>query len=739
MGEMSIDRRTLLIGGGVGVGLLVGWAIWPRHYDPNLNAARGESIFNAFVKIGRDGHVSVIVPQAEMGQGVTTALPQILADELGADWRTIAVEPAPISPLYANEFIAMEAAGRLPGPLQGAGRWVAREIAIRRATMITGGSTSVRGFEQRYREAGAAARALLCKAAGQRWDADWDACDTENGFVVRGKDRIRFADVATEAADLEPPDEIPLRPLRTGKIYGESVPRIDLPSKVDGTARFAGDVRLPGLVYASVRHGPFGAGDLEHVDKAAADKIYGVIGVVENPRWAAAVATNWWAANRALDALSPKFAKGGPLPDDRAIDAALAAAIEKGGGKRYVDEGDPDSALRGLDVIAAEYRVPLAVHSPMEPLTATAQVTGDRIEIWMPTQGPAIARAAVSHATGVDENAITIYPMLVGGGFGRKISPDAAVIAAIIATQMKRPVQVTWSRAEEIMQDDYRPPAIGRLKARLGDGGRPVAWSTTVAAPSAMAALFSRLMPFGGDPEDPEFAAVMGAQPPYAIPAVSVEHCVANIGVPLGMWRSVAHSYNAFFVESFVDELARRAGIEPVSFRMQMLGSAPRLARCLTMAASLGNWQGGIEGSGQGIAAHSCFGSHIAMLAEARFGDLGKVKVERIIAVVDCGRIVNPEIVRQQIEGGIVWGLSAALGEAISVRDGVVTASNFDGLGLMTLIDMPDIIVELITNDEEPGGVGELAVPVVAPALANALYSATGQRLRTLPLGAGKV
>ena len=570
MPELSIDRRTLLIGGGVGVGLLVGWAVWPRRYAPNLNAAPGENIFNAFVKISDDGHVTVIVPQAEMGQGVTTALPQILADELGADWRTIAVEPSPINPLYANDFLMMEAAGHLPGPLRGPGRWVAREVAIRTTMMVTGGSTSIRGFEQRYREAGATARALLCKAAGKRWDADWDACDTEDGFVVRGKDRIRFAEVAADAAALAPPDDIPLRPLRIGKIYGESVPRIDLPAKVDGTARFAGDVRLSELVYASVRHGPFGSGALEHIDKAAADKIIGLVGVVENPRWVAAVATNWWAANRAVDALAPKFASNGPLPDDASINAALTAALAAGGGKRYVDEGDPDAQLRGLDVFAAEYRVPLAVHSPMEPLTATAQITGDRLEVWMPTQGPAIARAAVSRATGIAEEAITIYPMLVGGGFGRKISPDAAVIAAIIAIRMKRPVQVTWSRAEEIMHDDFRPPAIGRLQARLGDGGRPLAWSTTIAAPSAMADLFSRLMPVGGgDPDGPEVAAVMGGRTPYTIPAGPGAHCVAE---DRGAARHVAFGCAQLF--GLLRRILRRRAVAPRRGRAALVPDA---------------------------------------------------------------------------------------------------------------------------------------------------------------------
>ncbi len=736
----KVDRRKLLIGGGAGAGLLLAWGVWPRSYDAGLNASPGETIFNAFLKIGEDGRVVVIVPQAEMGQGVTTSLPQILADELGADWRTIAVEPAPISPLYANYFIVAEGAKELPDWLQGVGGWAMREVAIRSALMVTGGSTSIRGFEQRYREAGAAARALLCKAAGKRWGADWDACETEKGFVTRGADRIRFGEIAAEAALLKPPSNIPLRVPGEGKISGQSVPRIDLPAKVDGTARYAGDVRLPGMVFASVRHGPFGDTRLAGIDKAKAHAIGGVVGVVENPHWVAAIATNWWAANRALDAMTPKFHVEGALPDDASILASLEASLSDASkGKRFVERGDPDGVLADGEVVSAEYSVPLAVHSPMEPLVAAAHLTGDELEIWMPTQAPGMARAAISRATGLDESAITLYPMLVGGGFGRKTATDAAVVAAIIAIKMKRPVQVMWSRSEEIMQDDYRPPAIGRLKARLGPGGRPIGWSIIVASPSAMAEQFAKLQPsMGTNPEKPESGATSGAEPPYSIPAVAVEHRVARIGVPTGMWRSVAHSSNAFFVESFVDELAAKASVEPLSFRMQMLGSSPRLARCLTTAASIGNWQGGVEGSGQGIAAHSCFGSHIAMLAEARIGDGGKIVVDRIIAVADVGRIIHPDIVRQQIEGGIIWGLSAALGEAISVKGGLVTARNFDGLGLVTLAETPEIVVELITNHEDPGGVGELGVPTVAPAVANAIFSTTGQRLRSLPLRPGR-
>jgi len=728
----------MLVGGGAGVGLLLAFELWPRRYRPNLVAAPGEAIFNGFLKIGEDGHVAVVACQAEMGQGVWTTLPQILADELGADWRTVTVEPAPISPLYANDFLIAEAArGALPGFLQGAGVWAAREYATREALMITGGSTSIRGFEARYREAGAMARALLCKAAGRRWDAAWEACDTADGFVVHGDDRIRFAEIAAEAATLAPPADVTVRPPGQGRLAGRSVPRLDLPSKVDGSARFAGDVRLPDMVYAAIRHGPYGDTRLRRIDRAAAKRVAGVVGLFTHPRWAAAVATNWWAAERAVNAIAPVFATKGPLPDDASIAKALRDALESGDGTRFASAGNLAAAFGGGRGHRAEYAVPVAVHAPMEPLTATARITGDRLEIWMPTQAPGMARAAAARAVGFAESSVTVYPMLVGGGFGRKIETDAAEQAAILAQRMKRPVQVVWSRAEETRQDRFRPPARARLTATLRDNGTIAGWQAQIATPATMAPLMARLAGKTGDAGKAEAAAIEGAVPPYALGAFAVDHHPADIGIPTGMWRSVAHSYTAFFTESFVDELARLANVEPLSFRMQMLGGSPRLAHCLTTVTAIGDWDGGAAGSGQGIAAHSCFGSHIAMLAEAHVGEGQEISVSRIIAVVDAGRVIHPDIVAQQIEGGIVWGLAAALGDTTGFTGGLADATNFDALALPTLANTPEIRVELVQSREAPGGVGELAVPPVAPAVANALFAATGRRLRTLPLRAG--
>ena len=733
----SPSRRQLLVAGGVGAGLLVGWAVWPREYAHNLVAAPGETIFDGFVKIGTDGHVAVVVPQAEMGQGVWTALPQMLADELGADWRTVSVEPAPINPLYANDFLLREAAaGAAPHMLAGVAGRVGMELARRSTFMLTGGSSSVRGFEARYRIAGAGARVLLCMAAAARWGIDWRACDTRDGFVVRGDDRFRFAELAAEAAALSLPDDVPLRTIGAGGISGQSVPRLDLPAKVDGSIRYAGDVRLPDMVYASVRGRPAGGGTLAPVALAAAERVRGIVAIVQNPGWVAAVATNWWAANRALDAIDPQFRTEADAPDAAAVDAALAAALDAGTGTRFAEAGDVGAVFAGARVLTAEFAVPFAAHAPIETLTATARVSGDRLEIWMPTQALAVARDAVARATGFAAANIVVYPMPIGGGFGRKVDNDAAVEAALIAIRVRRPVQLVWSRAEETMRSRNRPPARGRLAARLGAGGAILGWQAQIATPSSGREVSARLLPrLAGDPAAADAAAVEGAVPPYAIPALAIDHLPVTLGIETGMWRSVAHSYTAFFTESFMDMLAAQAGMDPFSYRIALLGAQPRLARCLSLATARGGWDGGGSGSGQGIAIHSSFGSHVAMLADVAL-EGGAIRVRRITAVVDAGRLIHPDGVRQQIEGGIVWGIAAALGAAIDHEAGVPVQRNFDTLALPLLADTPEIVIELVPSREAPGGVGEIAVPPVAPAIANAVATLLGRRLHTLPLRA---
>jgi isoquinoline 1-oxidoreductase beta subunit len=729
----GIDRRTLLIGGGAGLGLAVAWGVWPRTYLANLSVREGETAFGAWMKIGTNGQVTVAVPQCEYGQGVFTTLPQLLADELGADWRMVGVEQAPLNPLYANAM-AIEALfpGALPDRLRDG--W-----ARRGAFVVTAGSTSVRSFEHGLREAGAAARALLCQAAARRWGVDWQTCETGGGYVVHGQRRLRFGELAAEAAGEKLPSPLLMREGEDGRLAGESVPRIDAPAKVDGSANFAADIRLPGMVFASARQGPVGTVKLVSVNEDAAKKVPGILHITQHDTWVAAVASNWWAANRALDALDPRFEVATKLESDT-IQLALDTALD-GDGERIESEGDLTAAFKGARVVSAEYRAGVALHAAIEPMTATANLDDGRMRLWLPTQAPGVARAAVAEALGMRVANIVVHPVFAGGSFGQNLEHEAAVQAALIAQEMKRPVQLSWSRGETCAQDRYRPPAAARMTARLGANGVVTGWLAKIAAPSIGRELGQRLAP--GDTTMAlrriaggigDRAAVAGARPPYRIANLAVDHHPAEIGLPTGYWRSGAHSYTAFFTESFIDELAHVAQVEAHSFRIAMLSGEPRLARCLSTVAALGGWQGGLAGSAQGLACHAFRGSYIAVMAEASVGGDQRVQVDRLIAAVDCGRIVNPDVVQQQIEGGLIFGMAAALGATTGFTGNRPDARSFGDLDLPRLANTPQIMVELIASDADPGGVSELAVPPVAPAIANALHAATGIRLRQLPL-----
>ncbi|MGZ8347376.1 MAG: molybdopterin cofactor-binding domain-containing protein, partial [Allosphingosinicella sp.] len=685
--------------------------------------------------IAADGRVIVTVHQAEMGQGVYTSLPQILADELGADWRTVSVEPAPISPIYANLLLADEAADSSAFPSAfGIDRWAARKYAAREALMVTAGSTSVRAFEGPLREAGAGARVLLCKVAAARWGANWEELDTHDGFVWRGTDRIRFAELAEAAADQELPPELPLRGGEDNRLVGRPLPRLDVPAKIDGSALFAGDIRLSDMVHVAVRSTPPG-GRRVAIDKAAADAVWDALTVIENPGWIAVAAGNWWAAAKALDALRPRYEAPTNLPSSAALAGALSEAVESGEADQLFATGNADQAFAGASPLSARYAVGVAPSAAIEPLTATARLIGDRLEIWAPTQAPGLALAAAARAVGFPEGLVTLYPVLIGGGYGRKLEMDAIEQAAIIAVKLGRPVQLTWPRIQEIERDRMRPPAAARMSAWISPTAL-LGWQARIAVPDTGAELARRLG-VAGSFFRPDGGPTAGAVPPYAIPNVSIEHVPVEIAIGTGQWRSGAHSYTCFFTECFIDELARAAGLEPLSFRMRMLGQNPRLARVLQTATAIGGWDGGPAGSGMGIAVHSAFGSYVATLVEIEVSREQRIRVQRAVCAVDCGRIVNPEIVRQQIEGGIIHGISAAVGEPVEIVNGTPTARSIGAYRLPILRDSPEVTVELIESDEESGGITELAVPTAAPAVANALFSLTGQRHRTLPLIVG--
>lgn len=729
----GIDRRSLLIGGGAGVGLIVAWAVWPRSYLPNLTVGDKETAFGAWFKIDTDGRVIVAVPQCEYGQGVYTTLPQVIADELGADWRMVGVEAAPLNPIYANPLGASELFPDLvPERVRGV-------HATRTALVLTGGSTSMRQFEGPLRQAGAAARVLLCKTAARRWGVDWRECDTGKGLVIHGQQRLRFGELAADAAGEEVPGQVDLRGGETGRLTGQPVLRLDAPGKVGGRANFAGDIRLPGMVHAAIRQGPVGTIRLASINEAAAAAVPGTLHIVKNERWVAVAANNWWAASQALEAIDPKFEIAGKVESEtiqQALDAALA-----GPGERIESVGDLSAVFKGAKVVTTDYRAGLSLHAAIEPMTATAAWDDGRVRIWVPTQAPGLTRAAVARAIDLAESDVVIHPMLAGGSFGQNLEHSVAQQAALIAREVKKPVQLTWSRGETSSHDRFRPPAAARMTARLGPNGAVLGWLAKIAAPASGHELADRILNgdawagaarvlrHRGDP-----AAVAGARPPYRIANVAVDHHPAEIGVPTGYLRGGAHGYTAFFTESFIDELAHVADIEAFSFRIAMLGGEPRLARCLSTVASLGGWQGGMAGSGQGIACHAFAGSYIAVMAEASVGGDQRVQVDRLVAAVDCGRVVNPAVVEQQIEGGLIFGMAAAIGATTGFTGSIADARSLRELDLPRFATSPEIMVELIASDAEPGGVSDLAVPPVAPAIANALHAATGVRLRQLPL-----
>ncbi len=704
----KIARRTLLIGGGTGVGLVLGWLAWPRSETANLAIVPGESIVNAWLKIGHDGRVIVIGPQAEMGQGIHTALAQLLADELGADWQTVSVEPAPLAPVYANRLLAEGLEAGLPRALHGIGRWTAGHLVERLDGQMTGGSTSVRAFEGPMRLAGAAARTMLCKAAARRWGVDVAGCETRDGFVTNGANRLRFADLAADAARETPDAEPRLRPTAA---LGRVALRLDIPSKVDGSAKFGADVRLPGMVFAAIRHGPAGG--------SAPPRGSAPPGVVFGPGWAAAMGETWWAANRAVKALVLDWPAVADAADSDTIARRLHAAL---------DSMPPPPGSGRL--VEARYTVPFVPHAAMETMTATVRIGAGGVEVWTPTQTTRLTAYAVARALGVGEGTVTVYPTLIGGGFGRKLESDAAAQAALTARAVGRPVQLIWSREEDMGNSFPRTTAAARMMARLTPGGAIESWRSRIAAPQTSGPFSVRTMGFGAD-DGPDAAAIDGAGAvPYAVGDYAAEPVVIACTVPTGWWRSVGNSFTAFFNECFVDELAKAAGKDPMAFRLGLLAGAPRHAAVLRAAGEAANYS-----PGMGMALHEAFGSIVAQVVELREGE---TRSARVTVAIDCGRAINPDGVRQQMEGGAIWGLSAAVGQRETYRRGWAVERNFDAQPLLGLADTPEIETVILTNPAHPlGGVGEAGVPCIAPALANAIAASTGKRLRDLPLALG--
>jgi isoquinoline 1-oxidoreductase beta subunit len=714
---LNLDRRTLLIGGGVGVGLVVAFSLWPRHLPSDLPLRAGEQAFGNFIKVARDGRVTVAVPQAETGQGVWTALPQIAADELGAAWEQVAVEPAPLAgAAYANPLAKEEGWFDTLGTLR---KW---QLEHGEGLRITAGATSVRAFEQPLREAAAVARAMLIGAAAERWNVDEKDCETADGFVINGNRTFGFGELAEEAAARTPPSRPRLRVTTRPRLAGQPLQRLDGPGKSDGSLRFAGDVRLPGMRFASVRLAPPG-GRLTGFSRDAVRAVPGVRHIAARDGWLAVVADTWWEAERALKAADPRFTGQRTLPDMRAL---FEEAIQSGKARKWFSRGDYAGTVKGSRPLAATYYVAPSQHLGLEPLTATARFTGDQLEVWAPTQAPDLARRLAG-----DGNA-ALYPMPVGEPAGRALEADAIPIAVELARLLKTPVQVVLSHAASQNHDRVAPGALALMNALPGQGGITAAWYARLATADGLGSAIARLT--GAEPPDRlGRGALGGAVPPYSIPHVRIDAAAPKLPFTPGYMRGSPQRELAFASESFVDELAHAAGMEPLAFRMSMLGGSPRLARCLQSAAQLAQWDGGGRGSNMGIAGCSAFGSHIGLVATASIGEDQRIKVHKLVAAIDCGRAVNPGLVVQQVEAGLVWAMAQASVAAPEWIAGMPRARALGSLGLPRIGDMPEYVVQLLPGNAAPGGVSGLGPAVLAPAVANAIYAGTGRRLRDLP------
>lgn len=686
-----------MIGGGVGVGMVVAFSLWPRHLESDLELAPGEQPFGAFIKIARDGKVSVAVPQIEAGQGTWTGLSQIVADELGAAWELVSVEPAPLAKEYAN-------------PLAGKEGW---PTGIR----ITANSTSVRAFDRPMREAAAIARTMLVGAAADRWNIAPAACDTTDGLVISGVKTVTFGELAEEAASRSPPQRAPLRSSTKGRLIGEALQRLDGPSKAQGSWRFAGDVRLPGMLHASVRLAPPG-GKLIGFSHEAMAAMNDIRHVSANDDWIAIAADNWWLAERALKAANPRFS-GEQTPQD--IRKIYERALAAGSPDRLYARGDYDGTVRDSTPLAATYYVAPSQHLGLEPSNATARVRDSGNDLWVATLAP---RLGHSHAA--------LYPMPAGEPAGRAMEPDAAPIAIALAKELGQPVQVTLSASSSQNHDTLSAGALAQMRALPGEGGITAAWSMKLASADGLGAALARLA--GKEPPArPGSHAFEGAVPPYSIPNVSIETVQPPLPFVAGYMRSSPDREFAFITESFVDELAHAAGMEPLAFRMSMLGTNPRLAQCFQSAAQLAGWDGGSPGSTMGIAGASAFGSHIALIANASVSEDQKVKVHRLVASVDCGSVVNRGLVEQQIEAGLIWAIAQATTPLPEWIAGIPRARPIGSLALPRLGDAPEIMIQIATSNDEPGGISGLGAIPVAPALANAIHAGSGKRLRSLP------
>jgi isoquinoline 1-oxidoreductase beta subunit len=664
---------------------------------------------NAWIRIGTDGMVTIIVDRSEMGQGVTTALPMLVAEELEANWDAIQFEFAPTDPAYVNP------AFRVQG---------------------TFGSSSVRVAWEPLRKAGAAAREMLIAAAAELWNVSASQCRAEKGTVIHEASgrRADFGALADRAAELPIPRNVSLKNPRAFRLIGTRQRRLDTRVKVDGTARFGIDVRVPGMLYAAVARCSVFGGTVERYDAASTRSVPGVLQVLRIRGGVAVVATNTWAALTGQRSLQVRWNEG---PHAFQSTDKISSSFRDLAGRRGAvarDDGNVPRALAtAAQQIEATYQLPFLAHATMEPMNCTAHVTAGGCEVWVPTQNQTATRRAAARIARIDMEQVTVHTTYLGGGFGRRYETDFVADAVEISRAVGAPVQVVWSREDDIQHDFYRPASYHVLRGGLDQNGWPSAWSHRLICPSILARASGGRLRGGIDPE-----AVEGARRnPYAIPNVFVDYHHVETGIPVGFWRSINHTHNAYVKECFLDELARAGGKDPLEMRRRLLARHRRHRQVLDVAADRAGWGDALPaGRARGIALHEAFMSVVAQVAEVSTTADGMLQVHRVVCAIDCGQAVNPSIIEAQVESAITYGLPAALYGAITIENGRVAQSNFHDYRMLRMNAMPEIEVHLLRGARGPGGVGETATPPIAPAVANAAFALTGKPVRRLPIEA---
>ena len=720
----SISRRTFIKATALVVGgLVIAFSIphAKRFLLPGANTAAGAAGAgkddskkmpepNAFLRIGTDNSVTVMLAHSEMGQGIWTTLPMLIAEELDADWSKIKVEHAAAAPAYAHTAYGMQ---------------------------ITGGSSTTWSEFDRYRQAGALTRALLVSAAAKQFGVPVESIKTENGFAISGDKKISYGELAEAAAVLETPKAVVLKDPKDWKVIGKATKRLDGPEKINGTAIFGQDIHFDGLMTALVARSPVFGGKVKKFDATEAKKIKGVHQVVQVPTGVAVIADNYWAAKKGRDALKVDWDLGANASlDSTALFKEFKETAAKPG-LNAAKAGDSKSALsKAATLVEAEYALPYLAHSPMEPLNCSVKISNDLCEIWTGTQMQTTDQQAAAKITGLNPEQVKIHTLFLGGGFGRRANPYADFVseAVQVAKAAGVPVKTVWSREDDVRGGYYRPMYLHKAKIGLDAQGFPTAWEHTLVGQSIIK----------GTPFEPfmikngiDATSVEGtADSPYLknIPNYQVDLHTATTQVPVLWWRSVGHSHSAFAMESLVDELAHAAKKDPLEYRRALLKDHPRHLAALNLAAEKADWGKPLpKGISRGIAVHESFGSFVAQVAEVSV-EKGQVKVHRMVSAIDCGLAVNPDTLKAQMESSISFGLGAALQSEITFKDGMVQQSNFHDYQVMRMGNMPKVEVYIVPSTEKMGGVGEPGLPPVAPAVTNAIFAATGKRIRTLPI-----